>query len=83
MSNAATYEYCRRELAQRVSDGIEVTLYWGPNDGTIIVEVLDHKAWQTFQVTVPSECALDAFHHPYAYASHQGVEVEFLLPQAA
>jgi len=83
MSKASTYENHRRELAQRVSDGIEVTLYWGPSDGTVVVEVIDHKADQVFEVEVPSDRALDAFHHPYAYASHHGVEFEDLLPQAA
>jgi hypothetical protein len=48
-----------------------------------VVEVIDHSAEQAFELTVPSERALDAFHHPYAYASRQGVEYEALLPQAA
>jgi predicted metal-dependent phosphoesterase TrpH len=83
VSEAITYEKRRRELANRVSNGIEVTLLWGPSTGEVVVEVIDHSAEQAFELTVPSERALDAFHHPYAYASRQGVEYEALLPQAA
>jgi hypothetical protein len=83
VSKAITNENRRRELAHRVSNGIEVTLFWGPTNDEVIVEVIDHSAEQAFELSVPSERALDAFHHPYAYASRQGVEYEALLPQAA
>jgi hypothetical protein len=83
MFQAITYEQSRRELAHRISNGIEVTLYWGPAKNEVVVEVIDHGAAQVFEITVPSERALDAFHHPYAYASLQGVEYEAALPQAA
>jgi hypothetical protein len=73
----------RRELAHRISNGIEVTLYWGPVRNEVVVEVIDHGTGHLFELTVPSDRALDAFHHPYAYASHQGVDYEALLPQAA
>jgi hypothetical protein len=78
-----TYENGRRELAHRASNGIEVTLYWGPTTGEVVVEVVDHSTEHAFELSVPSECALDAFHHPYAYASRQGVPYEALLPEAA
>jgi hypothetical protein len=78
-----TYAQRRRELANRVSNGIEVTLFWGPSNGEVVVEVIDHASNHGFELAVPSECALDAFHHPYAYASREGVEYEDLLPQAA
>jgi len=83
MSETSTYESSRRELAHRVSDGIEVTLYWAKSSGSVVVEVIDHGSEQIFEIEVPSERALDAFHHPYAYAAHQGVEYADLLPQAA
>jgi predicted metal-dependent phosphoesterase TrpH len=73
----------RRELAHRVSNGIEVSLFWGPASGEVVVEVVDHSSEHFFELSVPSECALDAFHHPYAYAAQQGVEFEVYLPQAA
>jgi predicted metal-dependent phosphoesterase TrpH len=83
VSEAITQEKRRRELANRVSNGIEVSLCWGPVTGEVVVEVIDHGAEQVFEFSVPSGRALDAFHHPYAYASRQGVEYEALLPQAA
>jgi predicted metal-dependent phosphoesterase TrpH len=83
MSEAITQKKTRRELANRVSNGIEVTLSWGPVSGDVVVEVSDRSVEQVFEFSVPSECALDAFHHPYAYASLQGVEYEAQLPEAA
>jgi hypothetical protein len=81
MYQAITNEHSRRELAHRISNGIEVTLYWGPASSEVVVEVIDHGAGTIFDMTVPSERALDAFHHPYAYASQQGVEYDAVLPQ--
>lgn len=83
MSEAITQQKRRRELANRVSNGTEVTLSWGPGTGEVVVEVIDHSAEQVFEFSVPSERALDAFHHPYAYASRQGVDYEARLSQAA
>jgi len=83
MAKTITYAQRRRELANRVSNGIEVTLFWGPSNGEVVVEVIDHASDHGFELAVPSERALDAFHHPYAYASRQGVEYEALLPKAA
>ena len=83
MYEAITTRQSRRELAHRSSNGIEVTLFWGPARNEVVVEVFDHGTGHLFELTVPSDRALDAFHHPYAYASHQGVEYEAALPQAA
>ena len=83
MFEAITNQHSRRELAHRMSNGIEVTLLWGPAKNEVVVEVIDHGAELAFEITVPSERALDAFHHPYAYASQQGVEYEAVLTQAA
>jgi hypothetical protein len=69
MANAITYEGRRRELAHRASNEIEVTLFWDPAKNEILVEVIDHAAGRAFELAVPPECALDAFHHPYAYRS--------------
>jgi hypothetical protein len=81
MYQAITNEHPRRELAHRISNGIEVTLYWGPVKNEVVVEVIDHGAGTIFDMAVPSERALDAFHHPYAYASLQGVEYDAVVPQ--
>ena len=83
MASTITTNTTRRELAHRSSNGIEVSLFWGPASGEVVVEVVDHSSEQSFELTVPSERALDAFHHPYAYAARQGVEYEAQLPQAA
>ena len=83
MFQAITNEHPRRELAHRMSNGIEVTLFWGPAKSEVVVEVVDHSSCDAFELAVPSECALDAFHHPYAYAAMRGLEYEAELPQAA
>jgi hypothetical protein len=60
-----------RALASRVSDGIEVDLWWEP--GRVWVNVTDTRTGEAFAVPVgDDQRALDVFHHPYAYraASH-------------
>ena len=83
MSAAATYNRPRRELAHRAADGIEVTLLWNRVDDTVAVEVVDHAAEQAFEVLVPRDCALDAFHHPYAYAASSHIAYELPTLRAA
>ena len=56
----------RRELARRVSGGIEVTLYWSPSDNTTTVEVWQATSEETLVVPVATERALEAFYHPFA-----------------
>jgi hypothetical protein len=67
MANAITDKGKRRELAHRAANEIEVTLFWGPGKSEIVVEVFDLAGGRAFELVVPPECALDAFHHPYAY----------------
>jgi len=57
----------RRELAQRSSNGIAVQLLWDPADNSVSVSVED-TAGVAFEIAVAPERALDAFHHPFAYA---------------
>jgi hypothetical protein len=59
-------EQHRRELARRVSGGIEVALYWSPLDNGISVEVWDAASEETLVFDVAPERALEAFHHPFA-----------------
>ena len=68
-----------RELAHRAADGIEVTLYWSSTDNLVTVEVYDSGAETYFELEVPSDRALDAFHHPFAYAAQQ--DVEYFVPE--
>src|SRR5215467_4677519 len=56
----------RRELARRVSGGIEVALYWSPLDDSTTVEVCDAASEETIVFAVPPERALEAFYHPFA-----------------
>jgi hypothetical protein len=55
-----------RELAHRVSGGIEVALYWSPLDGGTTVEVWDNATEAMIVFAVPPERALEAFYHPFA-----------------
>jgi hypothetical protein len=57
-----------RELAHRVTDGVEISLLWDEADGSLRVVVVDPRAGTAFEVPAPSDNALDVFYHPYAYA---------------
>jgi hypothetical protein len=65
-----------KELAHRAADGVDVTLLWSRREGRVFVRVQDGRTGDSFELTVPAGSALDAFHHPYAYASSLGVEFE-------
>ena len=58
-----------RELASRESDGVHVLLMWPPRDDAVTVSVEDSRVGHRFELLVDRRCALDAFHHPYAYAA--------------
>jgi hypothetical protein len=57
----------RRELARRASGGIEIALYWTPDDNSTSVEIWLATTEETISFTVAPEQALDAFHHPFAH----------------
>ena len=69
MVTSATNE--RRELAQRTSDGIEVTLLWTESTNVITIAVIDTRSAVVLEFEVDGTAALDAFNHPYAYAATQ------------
>jgi hypothetical protein len=56
----------RRELARRVSGGIEVALYWSPLDNSTAIEVWDGASEVSLVFAVAPERALEAFYHPFA-----------------
>ena len=56
-----------RELAHRVSDGVEVTLLWSERDGRLAVTVFDGATGELFELEAPRESALDVFNHPFFY----------------
>ena len=56
-----------RELDQRTTDGLTVTLEWNPATAALRVVVVDREsAAVTFAVR--AEDAADAFVHPFVYA---------------
>jgi hypothetical protein len=59
----------RTELARRTSNGVEVSLYWSKSSNGVTVEVVDTHMRERFELHVDPSRALDAFHHPYAYAA--------------
>lgn len=61
-----------RELAQRLSGTVEVLLLWYPESDRVEVSVRDRATGSGFDIRVAPGCALDAFHHPYAYAARRG-----------
>ncbi len=62
----------RRELARRLSGGIEVTLYWSPDDNTTSVEISQPATEEALLFNVPRERALDAFYHPFRHRTAEG-----------
>jgi hypothetical protein len=63
----STTDFKRRALAHRVSGGIHVSLHWDRIDDTLTLVVYDAKSSNYFELDVPRDRALDAFHHPYAF----------------
>ena len=57
-----------RELASRQSGADEILLLWNPCDGHVELSVRDVATGVGFQLEIAPGRALDAFHHPYAYA---------------
>lgn len=68
MSAATITPNATRELARRVSNGIEVTLLWHGGDHVTVL-VYDARAEDGFEIPVDPARALDAFHHPFSYAA--------------
>ena len=64
-----------RELDVRESAGLQVTLLWQVVGNRIWVRVRDIRTDDAFAFGVAPADALDAFHHPFAYApSEYGLE---------
>ena len=56
----------RQELDRRTSGGLEITLYWDPNDDSMSVEIHQPVTGETINLPVAPDRALEAFHHPFA-----------------
>jgi hypothetical protein len=57
------------ELAQRRNDGLEITLLWARADDSVHVAVHNERSGADIAFTVERAKALDAFYHPFAYAT--------------
>jgi hypothetical protein len=60
-----------RELAHRIGDGIEVTLFWLKATNAVGLKVLDSRTGEMLAVDVERHAALEAFNHPYPYAARR------------
>jgi hypothetical protein len=64
----------REELDFRANGGIEVTLIWRRADNSVSVAVFDTNTEEQSELRIDASEALDAFHHPFAYAARQRIE---------
>jgi len=67
-----------RELDCRWTNGIQVRLLWCQADARVSVAVVDTRSHESFRIDVPDgERPLDVFYHPFAYAAHRRVHLDF------
>jgi hypothetical protein len=57
-----------RELASRIAAGLHIALFWNPRDDRLAVAVADRRNGHALRFPIDAARALDAFHHPFAYA---------------
>jgi hypothetical protein len=69
MSHLISHFKHRRELAHRICAGFDVMLLWNPADDSLAVRVVSHDDAETYELAVPRDQALNAFHHPFVYAA--------------
>jgi hypothetical protein len=67
-----------RELDARTGDGIDVRLLWHEPSDCVCLHVVDARTGEEFLVAVDRADALDAFQHPFAYASAAAWRSEFV-----
>jgi hypothetical protein len=60
-----------RALPRRRSGTLEVLLLWHPRIDGVELSVSDVTTGESFQIEVAPETAMDAFHHPFAYAARR------------
>jgi hypothetical protein len=68
----------RAELANRSSDGVEVTLVWAQREGVdeVVVCVSDSRAGAYFEIPAEPARALDVYYHPFAYRDLSTVDYQ-------
>ena len=71
----------RRELANRSSDGLDVTLVWAKRDGRdeVVVCVTDFREGAYFEIPAEPARALDVYYHPFVYRDLSTVEEDTQL----
>jgi hypothetical protein len=67
MTTASITHNAPRELDRRLSADLEVALFWEPGSNTTSVEIHHASTGETVSFRVPTDRALDAFHHPFAH----------------
>jgi hypothetical protein len=70
------------ELASRENDGLAVFLFWSKATDRVKVIVADSKLDDLFELDVPGAEALEAFNHPFAYASGRGARFGEVVSEA-
>jgi hypothetical protein len=60
-----------RELDRRLTDGFDVRLLWNPRTQCVFVAIEDQLDGNSFEFQVDAARALEAFHHPFAYANNR------------
>jgi hypothetical protein len=63
-----TLETAARELDRRTKDGFDIRLLWDPHTDRVLVAVNDQLHGESFTFEADLADALQAFHHPFAYA---------------
>jgi hypothetical protein len=76
MTVTALAQHGSRELAYRENDGLEVRLFWQPETNALTVCVCDKTRGAYFEIEPEPWHGLDAFYHPYSYASRSVVHFE-------
>jgi len=72
------------ELASRESNGLATSLFWSADTNEVKVVVIDLFDEAEFELDVDPAEALEAYHHPFAYASRSraaAVKHQSLDPQ--
>ena len=65
---STTAETVVRELDRRFNDGFDVRLLWNSRTNGVLVAIEDQRDGTSFEFRVDAAKALEAFHHPFAYA---------------
>jgi hypothetical protein len=56
-----------RELAHREGSDVDVSLFWRPEDSSLLLLLVEVPTGVVFEIPVEPQDAMDAFNHPYAY----------------